>query len=56
MTCYQAKSDAKQLIDFKLYFQPVLNPDSRTKDFVLINRWKAKQYNKIERGDIVSIV
>ncbi|CAB4012187.1 mitochondrial inner membrane protease subunit 2 [Paramuricea clavata] len=36
--------------------QPVLNPDSRTKDFVLINRWKAKQYDKIERGDIVSIV
>ena len=36
--------------------RPVLNPDFHSKDFVLINRWKAKQFDKIQRGDVVSIV
>ncbi|XP_028414443.1 mitochondrial inner membrane protease subunit 2-like [Dendronephthya gigantea] len=36
--------------------QPVLNPGHHTKDVVLINRLKAKRLDKIERGNIVSIV
>jgi hypothetical protein len=45
-----------ETIDFELRFQPVLNPDSWSKDFVLINKWKAKRFDEIERGDLVSIV
>ena len=57
MSYYKAKQQWTMLLtELKFILQPVLNPDSWTKDFVLINRWKAKRFEKIQRGDIVSIV
>ena len=53
---YKCQFVHSQLTDLKFNLQPVLNPDTWSKDFVLINRWKAKRFERIQRGDIVSIV
>ncbi|KAK4037899.1 hypothetical protein OUZ56_029924 [Daphnia magna] len=46
--CYIAKVNGVSM-------QPILNPDSATCDYVLLNRWAVRDFH-IQRGDIVSLV